>query len=80
MRNRVARPCYRCGRLVAARTRSVEWRIGWWRTQHGECATEFRGFGPPGIKTHQARACVATIYLPMREHTPETDRENLEGS
>ena len=43
MRNRFPGMCYRCGKRVEVGAGHFERFQGGWRTQHAECAIEFRG-------------------------------------
>lgn len=47
MRNKYPGTCYRCGKRVEVGGGHFERFRGRWRTQHVECAVEFRGMPDP---------------------------------
>lgn len=55
MRNRFPGICYRCGKQVGAGEGHFERFRGAWRTQHAECAIEFRGVPDPERDADQHR-------------------------
>ena len=63
MRNRYPGICYRCQQPVAVGAGHFELFRGGWRTQHAECAIQFRGTPDPERAKDQMARMVANAAL-----------------